>query len=263
MSLREAGKGSETATELEGRSELFSKISLGRTSEAIVGQVRALIAQGALCPGDRLPSERDLCERFGVSRVTVREALRALETDGLVKVRVGARGGAFVTVPSGDRVGRGITDYLTLSPVTASEVTEARLVLELGIVPLVCERATEEDIAELLDLCEKAREALRTGAYDMRLSTEFHMRLARLAHNDAIELLLQPFHGLLLRSLKRAHEVAPEMGRRGVQEHEDFVEAVGRHDVEWATEIMRAHLERTAARVRAAESSQAHESSQA
>src|SRR3954453_3792311 len=84
---------------------LFNPVNDRRISELIVDQVRQLIRQQQLNPGDRLPAERDLCERFGVSRVTVREALRVLEANGLVEIRVGARGGAFVTTPSSERLG--------------------------------------------------------------------------------------------------------------------------------------------------------------
>src|SRR5262245_46503853 len=105
--------------------DLFSPVSLGRVSQVIVDQIRALIHQGRLRPGDRLPSERELCSRFGVSRVTVREALRVLEAGGLVDIRVGAHGGAFVTTPTHERLGEGLADLLRLSPLTASEVTEA------------------------------------------------------------------------------------------------------------------------------------------
>src|ERR1700743_1352915 len=124
-------------------SELFNRVSLGRISEVIVEQIRLLMRQGQLKPGDRLAPGRDLCERFGVSRVTVREALRMLESSGLVEIRVGARGGAFVTAPSSNRVGEGLTDLLSLSVITTTDITEIRMVLETGIVPLVCERATE------------------------------------------------------------------------------------------------------------------------
>src|SRR5690606_3363240 len=121
--------------------ELFSPVNLGRVSQVIVDQIRLLIHQGKLRPGDRLPSERELCSRFGVSRVTVREALPVLEAGGLVEIRVGAHGGAFVTMPSNERLGEGLADLLKLSPLTAAEVTEARRIFELGIVPLVVERA--------------------------------------------------------------------------------------------------------------------------
>jgi GntR family transcriptional repressor for pyruvate dehydrogenase complex len=236
-----------------GTDDLFNPVSLARASQAIVDQVRALIRDGQLTAGERLPSERDLCDRFGVSRVTVREALRILEASGLVAVKVGARGGAFITTPSSDRVGRGIEDYLTLSPsVSPTEVTEARLILEVGIVPTVCERATEADIAGLLALCDAADDAVARGEYTMEMSAEFHLAVARLAHNAAIEMLLRPFHAPMLSSMKAAREAAPAMGTLGVKEHRRFVEAVRVNDVEKATRLMRSHLERTASRVRAA-----------
>src|SRR6266511_4171714 len=150
--------------------------------------------------------------------------------------RAGARGGAFVRSPSKERVGEGILDYLTMSSVTSGNVTELRMVLELGIIPLVCERATEEDIEDLLALCHRAREALAAGTYDMSMSVEFHTRVAQCAHNGAIELLLPSLQGPLLKSLEEAQQVAPEMGRRGTQEHLAFVEAVRDRKVDEAVE---------------------------
>ena len=76
---------------------MFSPVNVDRVSQVIVDQIKLLIRDGRLQPGDRLPSERELCQRFGVSRVTVREALRVLEAGGLLAIRVGAHGGAFLT----------------------------------------------------------------------------------------------------------------------------------------------------------------------
>src|ERR1700742_2886057 len=104
--------------------DMFSPVSVDRVSQVIVDQVKALIRDGRLQPGDRLPSERELCQRFGVSRVTVREALRVLEATGLIDIRVGAHGGAFVTTPTSQQVGAGLADLLNLSPLTALQVTE-------------------------------------------------------------------------------------------------------------------------------------------
>jgi GntR family transcriptional regulator, transcriptional repressor for pyruvate dehydrogenase complex len=229
--------------------ELFSRVSVGRISEVIVEQIRLLMRQGQLKPGDRLPPERDLCERFGVSRVTVREALRMLESSGLVEIRVGARGGAFVTAPSSNRVGEGLADLLTLSAISAADVTEVRMILEVGIVPLVCERATEDDLADLEKLCERSEEALRVGDYSMDMSLEFHAGVARATHNPALEMLVESFRGPILMSLNQAKEAAPEMGGLGTREHERFVEAVRRRDSGEASRIMREHLARTAHRL--------------
>jgi GntR family transcriptional repressor for pyruvate dehydrogenase complex len=230
-------------------SELFNRVSLGRISEVIVEQIRLLMRQGQLKPGDRLPPERDLCERFGVSRVTVREALRMLESSGLVEIRVGARGGAFVTVPSSNRVGEGLTDLLSLSVISASDVTEVRMVLEVGIVPLVCERATEADLADLDKICEQSKQAVRDGNYTMDMSLEFHTRVAAATHNPAVTMLVESFRGPIFMSLQEAKNAAPEMGDLGSQEHERFIEAIRRKDADAASRIMREHLSRTAHRL--------------
>ena len=228
---------------------LFNRVSVGRISEIIVEQIRLLMRQGQLKPGDRLPPERDLCERFGVSRVTVREALRMLESSGLVEIRVGARGGAFVTAPSSDRVGEGLADLLPLSVISAPDVTEVRKILEAGIVPLVCERATEEDLADLEAICQRSEAALAAGDYSMDMSLEFHIRVAQATHNPAVVMLVESFRGPILMSLQQAHEAAPEMGGLSTREHEQFIEAVRRRDVDTASTIMREHLERTAHRL--------------
>jgi GntR family transcriptional regulator, transcriptional repressor for pyruvate dehydrogenase complex len=233
-------------------SALFSRLHVGRISGLIVDQIRLLIMDGQLTAGDRLPSERELCERFGVSRVTVREALRTLEANGLVTIKVGARGGAFITTPSSERVGEGIVDLLTLSAITAADVTEARRVFELGFVGLVCQRADDHDIDELLALCDLADEAIEAGTYSMELSAEFHVRIARATHNAAIVMLAQSFRGPMVLSLERAQRAVPLMEPIGVAEHRTFTEAVARRDEDAARAILATHLERTAEGLHAA-----------
>jgi DNA-binding FadR family transcriptional regulator len=218
-------------------------------SEAIVDQIRGLIHEEKLRPGDRLPSERDLAVRMGVSRVTIREAMRVLEAGGLVEIRVGARGGAVVTTPSSSRIGDGLADLISLSPLTAAEVTEARQVFEIGIIPMVVERATDEDIAALREMVGRHQAAVKADAYDMTMSAEFHSRVAACTHNAAIEMLVQSFHGPLLMSLREAQVAEPLMGVKGTAEHRSFVEAIARRDVAGAEVIMRVHIDRTAKRV--------------
>jgi DNA-binding FadR family transcriptional regulator len=218
-------------------------------SEAIVEQIRTLIRAEKLRPGDRLPSERDLGEQMGVSRVTIREAMRVLEARGLVEIRVGARGGAIVTSPTSTRLGSDLADLVSLSPLTAVEVTEARQVVELGIIPLVVQRATETDIAELRAMVSEHHAALKAGEYGMAMSAAFHVRVAACTHNSAIEMFVHSFHGPLLMSLREAQGIAPLMGQKGSVEHRDLVEAIARREVEAAEKIMRVHLERTAKRV--------------
>jgi GntR family transcriptional regulator, transcriptional repressor for pyruvate dehydrogenase complex len=228
---------------------MFNRVVPNRASEMIVDQIRLLIRDGQLKPGDRLPAERDLGERFGVSRVTVREALRGLEANGIVAIKVGARGGAFVTAPTSTHIGEGIIDLLNLSGLTDKEVTEARQIFELGIIPLVCERATEEDVNDLLEICDRGDAALEIGSYPMELSAEFHTRVAKASHNTAIAMLAESFHGPTLQSMRHVKEAHPEMGIRGNREHRQFVVAIKKRDVEKAVAVMRTHIGRTARHV--------------
>ncbi|HKE65972.1 MAG TPA: FCD domain-containing protein, partial [Micromonosporaceae bacterium] len=129
------------------------------------------------------------------------------------------------------------------------EVTEARQVFEIGVIPIVVERATDEDIDALRDMVAQHQTALRDGQYGMAMSAAFHVRVAGCTHNSAIEMLAHSFHGPLLMSLREAQIAAPLMGHRGTNEHSDFVEAVATRDANRAMHIMRTHLERTARRV--------------
>src|SRR3954463_16655061 len=114
---------------------VFNPVTTGRVSAEIAERIKAAIRDGRLAPGDQLPPERDLTRQLGVSRVSVRDALRMLEANGLIEVRVGARGGAFVTAPAPSLVSEGFADMLRMADVSAADVTELRLVFELAMLP--------------------------------------------------------------------------------------------------------------------------------
>jgi GntR family transcriptional regulator, transcriptional repressor for pyruvate dehydrogenase complex len=238
----------------EGRDQagIFAPVVVSRASTAIVDQIRSAIVSGRLAQGERLPPERTLAEQFGVSRVTVRDALRGLEAMGLIEVRVGARGGAFVTVPSGSLVGQTMSDMMLMSAVTPDDIVEARLVVELGTVSLVCARASDEDLAGLRALCDDARAQLEAGTYTRELSWEFHSRLALAAHNRAIDGLTHSFRSTLSMHPIRAREGAKAHAMT-VDEHERIVDALERRDADAARREIAAHLLRgTGAEERAA-----------
>lgn len=231
-----------------GAQEMFSPVNVDRVSQVIVDQIKLLIRGGRLKPGDRLPNERELGQRFGVSRVTVREALRVLEASGLVTVRVGAHGGAFLTSPSTELLGQGLADLISLAPMTAADVTEARIIVELGLLPLAIQRATDEDFADLFAMVDQAEKALAEGTYTAEMSAAFHVRVGECTHNPAIAMLLESFHGPMRMSLEESHVAAP-MSKRGVSEHRKLAEAMRKRDLDAARAVMSTHLHRTAKRV--------------
>lgn len=222
---------------------LFEPLPAARTSAAIVGQLRGLIRSGRLPVGSRLPAERELGERLGVSRLSVREALRALEASGLVEIRLGARGGAFVTAPTAGSAGQGITDLLSVSGLSAANVTEARTLYELGVVlPLAAGRADAADLRDLRALCDEEERARGAGTYSVAVSFAFHQRLAVAAHNPAVAMIMESFREAILMSMREAnHE-----GISGALEHRRVADAIERRDAAAATRLMASHLRRTA-----------------
>lgn len=222
---------------------LFEPIPAARTSAAIVTRLRAMIRSGDLPLGSRLPPERDLCEQLGVSRLSLREALRVLEASGLIEIRLGARGGAFVTAPTADSAGQGITDLLSTSGLSAVNVTEARMLFELGVIlPLVGERATETDLRELRELCDEEEKTRNDGTYGPAVSFAFHQRLATATHNPAVQMIMESFREAILMSIQEAHHE----GNSGAAEHRAFVDAIESGDVTSAQQILADHLQRTA-----------------
>ncbi|MFA9431903.1 FadR/GntR family transcriptional regulator [Egicoccus sp. AB-alg2] len=223
-------------------SSYLSPVTGTRMSSEIVSQVIALIRGGRLQPGDRLPAERELAETFGVSRVTVRDALRVLEAMGLVDIRVGSAGGAFVTTPSPSVVGESLSNMLFMGTFEPEQIAETRLVVELGILDLVLERVTDEDIARLRDLCRQSREKLEQDEYDTKLSVQFHAELARAAHNPAVVMLAETFSGPLSMAAVRATEVRRDAHKRTVEEHEALVEYLADRNAEGARDVLITHL---------------------
>lgn len=242
----------------------------GRASQRIVEKLRLLIRRGDIASGNRLPAERELCEQYGVSRVTVREALRVLEANGLVDIRLGSHGGAFVTAPTAERAAGSVEDYLVLSAVTTQEAREVRTILELGLVPLACERASEEDLERLGHAYGELERARQEGQGDSRAIADFHVQLARAAGNAAADMLLRPLYAAWENSADHnGHEYraaaergaateregatepgcgAPETGPPDIGDYQGLLDAVRERDAPRATAILRAHIERRAPR---------------
>lgn len=224
---------------------VFSPVSGGRISSEIVGQIEAAIASGSLQQGDRLPSERELAEIFGVSRITLRDALRTMEALGLLDIRVGATGGAFVQAPPSEVVEKTFGHMVRLASLDPDEIAEARLAAELNIGNLAVKRATPEDIEALSNAIDMGRKALAEGSYDTSCSREFHVLLARAAHNRALEILVQSFRGAFSMAAVRAREPADVARRRSLDEHEQIAKAVIARDAEAVGRALADHFARS------------------
>ena len=163
----------------------YEVVQTSRAFEEVIAQLRRLTLQGHLKPGDRLPSERDLALKLGVSRNTIREALRGLEMAGVLELRKGAYGGAFLIAPSGDTLVTALQDMFQFGSVTAAQLTEARLHIAAAVARVACERIREEDIRDLERNVADARQAESEGDFALRsrINLQFHRLLARSTDN--------------------------------------------------------------------------------
>lgn len=173
-------------------SPTFQAIRSTRAFEEIAAQIRKELAEGRLKVGSRLPSERALAEQFGVSRNTLREALRSLEHAGLIQLLKGASGGAFISERSGEAIVTGLFDLYHIGKIRPEQVTEARIWLESIIVREACVRATAEDLAALERNIEEAEEASLRGDFPLRAAKhiDFHRILARITDNPIMIIVM-------------------------------------------------------------------------
>ena len=194
----------------------FTPVRQARASGEIVSQIERAIFDGELQTGDRLESERELAERFGVSRITVRDALRVLEARGLVHVKVGASGGAFVSDTNVDQVAESISTMIQLRRMTLSGVAEARTVVETATSELAAERADAAAILRIEQTVEKGRSVVREQAPHTEASMDFHVAVADAAKNELLAATVAAYRDLLVQTLHDMRDVRSDAeGARG------------------------------------------------
>ncbi len=213
-----------------------------RASEDVVAQISATFFDG-LRPGDWLGTEAELADRFGVSRVTIRDAARTLEARGIVDVKVGARGGIRVANPDPSRLAQALAVQLHLMGVTRNELIEAQQAIEPATAALAAQRATEENIDAMHELVERCRATMTTPEHFVEPALDFHLAIADAAGNRALFAALtalRPLQGAEFRAAppRTSHRLA----QRIVTMHTAILEAIRLHDPELAAERMREHL---------------------
>jgi DNA-binding FadR family transcriptional regulator len=225
-----------------------SRIRVPKMAELVAQQLRRQIIRGELLEGATLPSEAALMTRFGVSRPTLREAFRVLESEGLIKVRRGAHGGARVQIPNGEAAARYTGLVLEFRGATLQDVYEARGVLEPPCARRLASRRTNSDIERLRDNIAAARAASHEPATQVRLNNEFHALMIELAGNQTIIVLNSMVRNIIdLSSLMYVADDAStpanlQATRRGIRAHEMLVDFIESKDPDQAEEIWSTHL---------------------
>ncbi len=228
---------------------MFEPVRPTRVSEQVAHQIKALILSGQLEPGTRLPPERDLAQQFGLSRMTLRDALRALESRGFIRVKVGARGGVFASIPEPQQVTEFFADFLRAHDVGFRALAEARLIVEPEVAALAAQRATASDLEAMEQALAEARASHAAGdPYFIPHSVRFHTALAEAAKNPVLLCVVNSFRALFHEALSRLLP-DPEMSRKALEDHGRILEAVRARDPDRARALMHAHLQFFSARL--------------
>lgn len=223
----------------------FSPVRTRRTFEEAVEQIAERISLGELGPGDQLPSERALAQQMEISRPTVREALKVLADSGVVKVRPGSGGGAFVT---SEFVPREVLRRAAVRVGEVGGVIEARRLLEPRVAQLAAIHGREADFAPMQRTIDRqaaiAHAPERFAANEDRflaLDVQFHLAIARATGNATVVSLVRS----LLRRLEIARDMAlhvPASVERSLEIHQDTLDAIRSGDTQRVEEVMDVHL---------------------
>src|SRR5437667_742691 len=211
-----------------------------RIYEAIVRQVKAMIAEGRLTSGDRLPPERELAEQFVVSRTSVREALRALESLGLIEIRPGE--GTFVRGVSVESLIEPLALVMLPQREAFGELFEARRLIEPALAALAARRATPEELHEMDRILEEQAKAVAAGRTGLEQDAEFHSAIGAAAHNRAITRIAHAVMDLLRQSREESLNT-PGRPTRSHEDHRRLLAAIRARNEAAARQAMVDHLQ--------------------
>lgn len=215
-------------------------VSRTSISDEIVEQIVGLIERGELQPGQRLPSERELCVRFGTGRSSLREALRCLSIVGVLRARVGD--GTSVALDSGKFLGKVLQWRMITERHDIENLMEVRIALEGLTVGSVARNRTAEDIRVLRSLLEKMKATVSDHKRFLALDVEFHLALARISGNSLALDLITMIRGQLARTLGRMLTL-PDARPLSLDEHVRIVRRIEERDVDGARNAMNTHLQ--------------------
>ncbi len=211
-----------------------------RLSDQVVEEINRILDEGGFSPGDRFHSENELARVLGVSRSSIREAVRLLEVTGRLSVRQGK--GIFVSHPR-QKNSEAFAEWLRQNEASVSEHFEIRLIIDTKAAAYAADRADAQDIRRLEEICEAYRvQAESKGAMEMiKLDEQFHLQLAKSTQNRTLFMIMKTMTQSLPESWISSLHV-PGRIRKTIPEHCAIVEAVKLHDRALAERRMEEHL---------------------
>lgn len=222
----------------------FKPVQSHRTFELVCESVRNKLVQGELKPGDKLPPERELAAQLGVSRNVVREALRSLEIAGVVALRKGVKGGAFIQEGAASRITQALSDLITLDAISLKDLFEARIMILEMVLDHIFKDNRHPDFSRLETVIEETKQASLSDDIPRRINCayQFYHELAALTGNSAIIFTVDSQTELIQTFLR--YRVADMPAKTLISSREIFLKLVQAGEVEAAKIELRAHMTR-------------------
>lgn len=213
-----------------------------RLYESIVKQIQKLISSGTLKPGQKLPPERELAEELGVSRTSIREALRALEMMGYLESRVGVGGGTYIKEVTFSNIISPFSQTLLQNDAFIVELLEVRLVLEIEVVRLAAMRRDEEDLKKLQDAIDQMEAEIERGETGLAGDNAFHQILADASDNRVLQEFVRMCGDLLEVEREEHLRTRKQEPTRALKQHKAILKAVREQNTEEAQGLMEDHI---------------------
>jgi GntR family transcriptional regulator, transcriptional repressor for pyruvate dehydrogenase complex len=220
-----------------------------RTHEQVLAQIEQKILDGDLRVGERLPSERELAEALGVSRASIREALRALEVMGIIESRIGSgrESGSFISGKSNAALGNLLRLHMALAHISLADLVDIRSELEQSNARRAAIHRTDEDLSHLRSVLQSMRSAGLPYEEFNKLDTEFHVSIAHASKNALATDLMQALRDAVrhkmtavFANLGNWRPVADQL----IREHEQVVGAIADHRPDVAAKLVGEHIDR-------------------
>jgi len=218
---------------------MFKSIQPNRISSSIMDQIKEAVFQNKFMPGDKLPSEHELMKQFNASRVTVREALRTLEYSGILEIKRGSRGGAFIKDQNSKIVTNFLQDMFATGKIKISNLTEVRLALEPLSAKMAASRAKESSLKQIgMNLKEDKILLEKSELSDSRLChMEFHRLIAQASGNPAIFFMIDSMMDVLENFISSI-PLSPKIIEQDAQSHDKIFFAIKNGQPKAAHDLM-------------------------
>lgn len=220
----------------------LNPVVVPKASEVLAEQIRNLILAGTFVPGDMLPTERDLMTETGLSRTTVRDALRVLESRGLILTKPGRAGGSMVTLPGRDSISRSVELFVRTHGIRLSSMLECRVAVEPALARLAALNRTKAQLDEMEELHQAFSDAVSDVPEYKRINLDWHLAIARASQNEPLMALIEAITTPIREAMDYQDVTTPEIRASAVKAHTAIMQAIKDQDGEAAFNRMSRHV---------------------